>query len=173
MNKCISAFRNTISKVRTGRAAPGLLSGITVKYYGTIIPLNKIASITVEDAHTLKINVFDRSIGPAIEKAIVSSNLGLNPTSDGNYIRVPLPTLTEERRKELIKVVRNEAEMSRVAIRNIRRETNDKIKILLKSKEISEDDEHRLQEEIQNITNTHIQYVDIALVEKEKELMEV
>ncbi|HAB23654.1 MAG: ribosome recycling factor [Pantoea sp.] len=172
MDKCVEAFKNTISKVRTGRASPSLLDGIVVEYYGTPTPLRQLASVTVEDSRTLKINVFDRSMGPAVEKAIMASDLGLNPNSAGSDIRVPLPALTEERRKDLIKIVRGEAEQGRVSVRNVRRDANDKIKALLKDKEISEDDERRTQEEIQKMTDARIKNVDAALAEKEKELME-
>jgi len=172
MDKCVEAFKNTISKVRTGRASPSLLDGIVVEYYGTPTPLRQLASVTVEDSRTLKINVFDRSMGPAVEKAIMASDLGLNPNSAGSDIRVPLPALTEERRKDLIKVVRGEAEQGRVSVRNVRRDANDKIKALLKDKEISEDDERRSQDEIQKMTDVRIKHVDAALAEKEKELME-
>ncbi|MBA2815638.1 ribosome recycling factor [Candidatus Pantoea persica] len=171
MDKCVEAFKNTISKVRTGRASPALLDGIVVEYYGTPTPLRQLASVTVEDSRMLKINVFDRSMGPAVEKAIMASDLGLNPSSAGSDIRVPLPALTEERRKELIKVVRGEAEQGRVSVRNVRRDANDKIKALLKDKEISEDDERRTQDEIQKMTDARIKNVDAALAEKEKELM--
>ena len=172
MEKCVDAFKNTISKVRTGRASPSLLDGIVVPYYGTPTPLRQLASVTVEDSRTLKINVFDRSLSPAVEKAIMTSDLGLNPSSAGSDIRVPLPALTEERRKDLIKIVRGEAEQGRVSVRNVRRDANDKIKALLKDKEISEDDERRSQDEIQKMTDAHIKDVDAALVDKEKELMD-
>ena len=172
MEKCVEAFKTTISKVRTGRASPSLLDGIVVEYYGTPTPLRQLASVTVEDSRTLKINVFDRSLSPAVEKAIMKSDLGLNPSSAGTDIRVPLPALTEERRKDLIKIVRGEAEQGRVSVRNVRRDANDKIKALLKDKEISEDDERRAQDEIQKMTDAHIKKVDAALSEKETELMD-
>ena len=172
MEKCVEAFKNTISKVRTGRASPSLLDGIVVPYYGTPTPLRQLASVTVEDSRTLKINVFDRSLSAAVEKAIMSSDLGLNPSSAGSDIRVPLPALTEERRKDLIKIVRGEAEQGRVSVRNVRRDANDKVKALLKDKEISEDDERRSQDEIQKMTDAHIKDVDAALADKEKELMD-
>ncbi|ORM64180.1 ribosome recycling factor [Pantoea rodasii] len=172
MEKCVDAFKNQISKVRTGRASPSLLDGIVVPYYGTPTPLRQLASVTVEDSRTLKINVFDRSLSPAVEKAIMASDLGLNPSSAGTDIRVPLPALTEERRKDLIKVVRGEAEQGRVSVRNVRRDANDKIKALLKDKEISEDDERRSQDEIQKMTDVYIKNLDAALAEKEKELMD-
>lgn len=172
MEKCVDAFKNNISKVRTGRASPSLLDGIVVPYYGTPTPLRQLASVTVEDSRTLKINVFDRSLSAAVEKAIMTSDLGLNPSSAGTDIRVPLPALTEERRKDLIKIVRGEAEQGRVSVRNVRRDANDKIKALLKDKEISEDDERRSQDEIQKMTDAHIKSVDAALADKEKELMD-
>lgn len=172
MEKCVEAFKNQISKVRTGRASPSLLDGIVVPYYGTPTPLRQLASVTVEDSRTLKINVFDRSLSAAVEKAIMASDLGLNPSSAGSDIRVPLPALTEERRKDLIKIVRGEAEQGRVSVRNVRRDANDKIKALLKDKEISEDDERRSQDEIQKMTDAYIKHVDTALAEKEKELMD-
>ncbi|MFB6326339.1 ribosome recycling factor [Pantoea deleyi] len=172
MEKCVEAFKTTIGKVRTGRASPSLLDGIVVEYYGTPTPLRQLASVTVEDSRTLKINVFDRSLSAAVEKAIMKSDLGLNPSSAGTDIRVPLPALTEERRKDLIKIVRGEAEQGRVSVRNVRRDANDKIKALLKDKEISEDDERRAQDEVQKMTDAYIKKVDAALSEKETELMD-
>lgn len=172
MEKSLEAFKNQISKVRTGRASPSLLDGITVEYYGSATPLRQLANVTVEDSRTLAISVFDRSMSPAIEKAIMASDLGLNPSSAGTVIRVPLPPLTEERRKDLIKVVRGEAEQGRIAVRNVRRDANDKVKALLKDKEISEDDERRSQDDIQKLTDSYIKKVDKALAQKEAELME-
>ena len=172
MDKCVEAFKNQISKIRTGRASPRLLDGIVVEYYGTPTPLRQLASVTVEDSRTLKINVFDRSMGPAVEKAIMASDLGLNPSSAGSDIRVPLPPLTEERRKDLTKIVRGEAEGARVAVRNVRRDANDKVKALLKEKEISEDDDRRSQDDIQKMTDAAIKKIDAALAEKEAELMQ-
>ena len=172
MEKCVEAFKNNIGKVRTGRASPALLDGIVVEYYGTPTPLRQLANVTVEDSRTLKINVFDRSLGPAVEKAIMSSYLGLNPSSAGTDIRVPLPPLTEERRKDLIKVVRGEAEQGRVSVRNVRRDANDKVKALLKDKAIGEDEERRAQDEIQKMTDAYIKKIDAALAEKETELMD-
>ncbi|HEY1847336.1 MAG TPA: ribosome recycling factor [Buttiauxella sp.] len=171
MEKCVEAFKNQIGKIRTGRASPALLDGIVVEYYGTPTPLRQLASVTVEDSRTLKINVFDRSMGPAVEKAIMTSDLGLNPSSAGTDIRVPLPALTEERRKDLIKVVRGEAEQGRVSVRNVRRDANDKVKALLKDKEISEDDDRRSQDDVQKLTDAAIKKIDTALAEKEDELM--
>ncbi|QCT19964.1 ribosome recycling factor [Jejubacter calystegiae] len=172
MDKCVEAFKNQISKIRTGRASPSLLDGIMVEYYGAPTPLRQLASVTVEDTRTLKVNVFDRSISAAVEKAIMTSDLGLNPSSAGSDIRVPLPPLTEERRKDLIKVVRGDAEDARVSVRNVRRNANDKVKALLKDKEISEDDERRSQDEVQKLTDAAIKKIDAALADKEKELME-
>ncbi|MGF6561201.1 ribosome recycling factor [Erwinia aphidicola] len=172
MEKCVEAFKNNISKIRTGRASPAILDGIMVDYYGSATPLRQLASVTVEDSRTLKINVFDRSISNAVEKAIMSSDLGLNPMSAGTDIRVPLPALTEERRKDLIKIVRGEAEQGRVSVRNVRRDANDKVKALLKDKEISEDDDRRSQEDIQKMTDVGIKKIDAALAEKEAELMD-
>ncbi|WP_437610276.1 ribosome recycling factor [Erwinia sp. V71] len=172
MDKCVEAFKNHISKVRTGRASPSILDGIVVEYYGTPTPLRQLANVTVEDSRTLKINVFDRSLSAAMEKAIMASDLGLNPSSAGTDIRVPLPPLTEERRKDLIKVVRGEAEQGRVSVRNVRRDANDKVKALLKDKEVSEDEERRSQDDIQKMTDAYIKKIDTALAEKEAELME-
>lgn len=172
MDKCVEAFKTNISKIRTGRASPSILDGIMVDYYGSATPLRQLASVTVEDSRTLKINVFDRSISAAVEKAIMTSDLGLNPSSAGTDIRVPLPALTEERRKDLIKIVRAEAEQGRVSVRNVRRDANDKVKALLKDKEISEDEERRSQDEIQKMTDACIKKVDAALADKEAELMD-
>ena len=172
MEKSVEAFKTQISKIRTGRASPSILDGIMVEYYGSATPLRQLASVTVEDSRTLAINLFDRSLGSAVEKAIMSSDLGLNPSSAGSVIRVPLPPLTEERRKDLIKVVRGEAEQGRVAVRNVRRDANDKVKALLKDKEISEDEDRRSQDDIQKMTDAYIKLLDAALADKEKELME-
>ncbi|WP_431225250.1 ribosome recycling factor [Serratia sp. L9] len=172
MEKSVEAFKNQISKIRTGRASPSILDGIMVEYYGSATPLRQLANVTVEDSRTLAINLFDRSLGQAVEKAIMSSDLGLNPSSAGSVIRVPLPPLTEERRKDLIKVVRGEAEQGRVAVRNVRRDANDKVKALLKDKEISEDEDRRSQDDIQKMTDAYIKLLDAALADKEKELMD-
>lgn len=173
MDKSVDALKNTLAKIRTGRAHPSLLDGITVEYYGAPTPLKQLASITSEDARTLAITVFDKQVTQAVEKAIMTSDLGLNPASAGTVIRVPLPPLTEERRRDLVKIVRGEAEQGRVAIRNIRRDANNDIKALLKEKEISEDDERRAQDEVQKLTDAAVKNVDALLEAKEKELMEV
>lgn len=172
MDKSVEALKSQINKVRTGRASPSLLDGIVVEYYGAPTPLNQVANVVAEDGRTLAITVFDRTLAPAVEKAIMASDLGLNPSSAGAIIRVPLPPLTEERRKDLIKVVRGDAEQGRVSIRNIRRDANDKVKALLKDKEISEDDERRSQDDIQKLTDMFIKKIDDALALKEAELME-
>lgn len=172
MDKSVEALKSQINKVRTGRASPALLDGIVVEYYGAPTPLNQVANVVAEDGRTLAITVFDRTLAPAVEKAIMASDLGLNPSSAGTIIRVPLPPLTEERRKDLIKVVRGDAEQGRVSVRNIRRDANDKIKALLKDKEISEDDERRSQDDIQKLTDMFIKKIDDALALKETELME-
>jgi len=173
MEKSVEALKNQLSKIRTGRAHPSLLDGISVSYYGADTPLRQVANVSSEDARTLMITVFDRSMIQAVEKAILQSDLGLNPIGAGTSIRVPLPPLTEERRRDLVKVVRGEAEGARVAVRNIRRDANADLKALLKEKEISEDDERRAAEEIQKITDVWVKKVDEVLAAKEKELMEV
>lgn len=173
MEKCVDAFKNHISKVRTGRASPSLLDGIQIEYYGTLTPLRQLANIIAEDSRTLAITVFDRALAPAVEKAIMASDLGLNSSSAGTVIRVPLPPLTEERRRDLIKVVRAEAEQGRVSVRNVRRDANDKVKALLKDKTIGEDEDRRSQDEIQKLTDAWIKKLDSALAEKEAELMEI
>ncbi|MFP3013495.1 MAG: ribosome recycling factor [Arsenophonus sp. NC-QC1-MAG3] len=172
MWKSVESFKNQINKIRTGRASPSLLDGIMVKCYGSATPLRQLANITTEDSCTLAITVFDRTLAPAVEKAIIASDLGLNPSSAGTIIRLSLPPLTEERRKNLIKVIRNDAEQGRVSVRNRRRDANDKIKILLKDKKISDDLERRAQDEIQKLTDNYIMKIDESLEEKEKELME-
>ncbi|WP_375055472.1 ribosome recycling factor [Zobellella sp. DQSA1] len=173
MEKSVEALKTQMNKVRTGRAHPSLLDTIYVDYYGTSTQLKQVGNITTEDSRTLAVTVFDRSMIQAVEKAIMSSDLGLNPASAGTTIRIPLPPLNEERRKDLIKVVRHEAEQGRVAIRNIRRDANGDLKALLKDKEISEDDDRRAQDDIQKLTDLYIKLVDEALTAKEKELMEI
>lgn len=173
MEKSVEALKGQLTKVRTGRAHPSLLDGIMVSYYGADTPLRQVGNVSIEDARTLAITVFDKSLTAAVEKAIMASDLGLNPMSAGTVIRVPLPPLTEERRKSLVKLVRNEAEGGRVAVRNIRRDANADLKSLQKDKEISEDDERRATDEIQKITDSFIKRIDEVLAEKEKELMEV
>lgn len=172
MEKSLEAFRGHIAKIRTGRAQPSLLDAIQVEYYGAATPLRQLANVVAEDARTLAVTVFDRSLISAVEKAILTSDLGLNPSSAGTTIRVPLPPLTEERRRDLIKIVKSEGEQGKVAIRNVRRDANDKIKALLKDKEISENDQHKAEEIIQKVTDSYIKKVDEILADKEKELMD-
>ncbi|WP_025563189.1 ribosome recycling factor [Psychromonas sp. SP041] len=173
MNKSIESFKSQLAKVRTGRAHPSLLDGIMVPYYGSNTPLRQVGNVSTEDARTLTITVFDATLIAAVEKAIMGSNLGLNPMSAGTVIRIPLPPLTEERRKDLIKVVRGEAESTRVAIRNIRRDANGDFKELEKEKEISEDQQRQGEELVQKVTNESIKKVDEVLAVKEAELLEV
>ena len=173
MEKSVEALKNQLTKIRTGRAHPSLLDSISVSYYGSDTPLRQVANVSAEDSRTLMITVFDRSMIQAVEKAIMQSDLGLNPIGAGTSIRVPLPALTEERRKDFIKVVRNEAEGARVAVRNIRRDANADLKTLLKDKEIGEDDERKAVDEVQKLTDAFVKKVDEVLADKEKELMEV
>jgi ribosome recycling factor len=173
MLKSFESLKTEMSKIRTGRAHPSLLEQVKVSYYGTDTPLNQVASVNVLDARTLGVNAFDKSSVPDIEKAIMNANLGLNPVTTGELIRVPLPPLTEERRKDLIKVVRAEAEKARVAIRNIRRDANSSCKELVKEKMITEDDEHKAEDQIQKLTNENIATVDKSLEQKEAEMMEI
>ena len=173
MARSIDALRQELGKVRTGRAHPSLLDHIRVSYYGSEMPLNQVANVSVQDARTLGVAPFDKSMAGSIEKAIRDSDLGLNPVTAGNLIRVPLPALTEERRKDLIKVVRHEAEAARVAIRNVRREANHALKELVKDKTASEDQERRAEEDVQKLTDKFIAEVDKLLQAKEADLMEI
>ena len=173
MDKSIEAYRLELAKIRTGRAHPSLLDHIKVDYYGSESPLSQAANINVEDARTLTVTPWDKSMVQPIEKAIMEPDLGLNPATSGTVIRIPLPPLTEERRKDLIKVVRGEAEHARVAIRNIRRDANHTLKELVKEKEISEDDERRAESDVQTLTDQHIKKVDEMLADKEKDMMEI
>jgi ribosome recycling factor len=173
MNKTIEAFKTDLAKVRTGRAHPGLLDHVMVDYYGAQTPINQVAKITLIDARTIGVVPFEKKMIQAVDKAIRSSDLGLNPATAGETIRVPMPLLTEERRKELTKIVRHEAENARVAIRNLRRDANHSLKEWLKKKEVSENDERRAQDEVQKLTDQHIAMVDKLLQQKEAELMAV
>lgn len=173
MNKALEALDGRLCKIRTGRAQPALLDGIMVDYYGSPTPLRQVAQVNVEDARTLKLSVFDRNAIKAVEKAIQQSELGLNPVVAGVEIRVPLPPLTEERRKELVKVVKAEVEQTKVEIRNIRRDANAEIKDLQKNKEISEDEQRSGEEKIQKTTDASIKKSDDLLAAKQKELMEI
>ena len=173
MLKSIESLKSEMSKIRTGRAHPSLLEHVKVSYYGSDTPLNQLAGINVVDARTLGVSAYDKSSVPDIEKAIMNADLGLNPVTTGELIRVPLPPLTEERRKDLIKVVRAEAEKARVAIRNIRRDANSSCKELVKEKMITEDDERKAESQIQKITDEHIGSVDKSLEQKEAEMLEI
>lgn len=173
MGKSIDSLSNELSKIRTGRANARLLDHVMVEYYGNQVPINQAATVAVEDARTIAITPWEGPLVPIIEKAIMSSDLGLNPTTAGTVIRVIMPPLTEERRKDLVRVVKQEAEKARVAIRNIRRDANADFKELLKEKEISEDQEHQAQDEIQKLTDQFIKEIESILGQKEKDLMEV
>ena len=172
MQKTLEALESTFSKVRTGRAHPGMLSGVMVSYYGSPTPLNQVASVNVEDSRTLLVQPFERTMVQAIDKAIREADLGLNPMT-ADVIRVPMPALTEETRKDMQKLARGEAENSRVSIRNIRRDMMNDIKELAKEKEISEDDERRASDDIQKITDKYIETIDSRLSKKETDLMSV
>ena len=173
MLKSLESLKTDMAKIRTGRAHPSLLEQVKVKYYGSDTPLNQVASVNVVDARTLGINAYDKGSIPDIEKAIMNANLGLNPVTAGEVIRVPLPPLTEERRKDLIKVVRSEAEQARVAIRNIRRDANSSCKELIKEKMITEDDDRKAEGRIQKLTDEHIALIDKSLDLKEAEMLEI
>lgn len=173
MKKTIESLKVDMTKVRTGRANAGFLDHVQVDYYGTLTPLSQVASVTTSDSRTIMVTPWEKSMVAAVEKAILNSDLGLNPATAGSAIRVPMPPLTEERRKELIKVVRGEGEQSKVSIRNIRRDANNQLKDLVKDKSISEDDERRAGEVIQKLTDKYIAEVDVVLAAKEKDLMEI
>ena len=173
MQKTIESFQNNLSKIRTGRANTSLLDHISIDYYGTLTPLSQVAAINVADSSTLTIQPYEKNLSVVIEKVIRESDLGLNPVSVGDLIRVPMPPLTEERRKDLIKVVKSEGETSKISVRNIRRDSNDELKKLTKNKEISEDEERRLQDIIQKNTNTFIAEIDTMIDVKEKDLLTI
>ena len=173
MHKSLDAFKADLSKVRTGRAHAGLLDHVSVDYYGSQMPIPKVASVSLLDARTLGVSPWEKKMLGAIEKAIRESDLGLNPASQGDMVRVPMPALTEERRRDLIKVIKHEGENAKVAVRNARRDANHALKELLKSKSVSEDEERRAQEEIQKLTDKHIADIDKMIAAKEAELMAV
>lgn len=173
MAKSVASLKQELTKIRTGRAHTSLLDHITVEYYGSQVPLNQVSNVNVEDPRTLTVTPWDKDMVQPIEKAILSSDLGLNPATAGTVIRVPLPALTEERRKDMIRVVRQEAEGGRIAVRNIRRDAIGDVKDLLKEKLIGEDDEHRAEDEIQVLTDKYVAQIDQVLAEKESELMEI
>ena len=173
MLKSLDALKNDLSKVRTGRAHTGLLDHVMVEYYGSMVSVNQVANISLGDARTINVQPYEKPMIGKVEKAIRDGDLGLNPATNGDLIRVPMPMLTEERRKDLIKVVRTEGEAAKVAMRNIRRDANDALKKLIKDKEISEDDERRAQDEVQKITDKYIAEIDKLLQLKEADLMAV
>jgi ribosome recycling factor len=173
MGKSVESLHTELAKIRTGRAHPSLLDHVTVEYYGAETPMAQVANISVEDSRTLTITPWEKDMVAAIEKAIMKSDLGLNPATAGTIIRIPMPQLTEERRRDLVRVVKNEAEGGRVAVRNIRRDANSDFKDLLKEKEISEDESRQAEDRIQKLTDTYVAKVDEALAAKEKELMEI
>ncbi|EGV18738.1 ribosome recycling factor [Thiocapsa marina] len=173
MAKSVEALSHELAKIRTGRAHPSLLDHVMVSYYGSEMPIRQVANVSAEDARTLAVTPWERNMVQAVEKAIMQSDLGLNPNTAGTVIRVPMPALTEERRRDLIKVARNEAEQARVAVRNIRRDANHDLKELVKDKMISEDEERRGQELVQKLTDQYIKDVDAVLAEKEADLMSI
>ncbi len=173
MQKALTALTSAFNKIRTGRAHPSILDNVMVSYYGSDVPLNQVANINVEDGRTLSLIPWEKPMIPEVEKAIMKSDLGLNPVTSGEIIRVPMPALTEETRKEFIRKARNEAEQARVSIRNVRRDANNHLKELLKDKDISEDDERRGADEIQKLTDKHIAEVDVVLKAKEVDLSEI
>jgi ribosome recycling factor len=173
MQKSLEALKADLGKVRTGRAHTGLLDHITVDYYGTQTPLNQVATLSLPDARTIAVTPYEKRLAGAIEKAIRDSDLGLNPSSMGDLVRVPMPALTEERRKDLIKVVKHEAENAKVAVRNVRRDANTHLKDLLKDKQVAEDEERRAQDDVQKLTDRYIAEIDKMLHAKEAELMAV
>ena len=173
MQKSLESLKTDLGKVRTGRAHIGILDHVQVEYYGSMVPLSQVANVTLMDARTLGVQPWEKPMVAKVEKAIRDADLGLNPATMGELIRVPMPPLTEERRKELIKVVKGEGENTKVAVRNLRRDANNSLKEALKKKEVSEDDERRAQDEIQKLTDRYVAEVDKLLVEKEKDLMAI
>lgn len=173
MTQSIEAYKNTLSKIRTGRANPGILDTVMVEYYGSMTALNQVANVSLLDARTLSVQAWEKDMTPKIEKAIRDSDLGLNPAAMGELIRVPMPPMTEERRVELTKVVRAEAENARIAVRNLRRDANDAVKRLQKEKEITEDDQKRAEAQVQKLTDKFVSQIDTITADKEKEIMSV
>ncbi|MCH9645820.1 MAG: ribosome recycling factor [Proteobacteria bacterium] len=173
MGKSVDSLEANLGKIRAGRAHPSLLEQVQVEYYGSMVPLSQVGNIAAEDSRTLKVSVWEKDMSAAVEKAIMTSDLGLNPQAMGQVIRIPLPPLTEERRRDLVKVVRDEAENAKIAIRNIRRDANSDFKDLLKEKEISEDEARKAEESIQKITDASVKEVETKLAEKENSLLEI
>jgi ribosome recycling factor len=173
MDASIAAFKNTLTKIRTGRANPGLLDTVHVDYYGSSVPLSQVANVSLLDSRTISVQPWEKGMGAKIEKAIRESDLGLNPASMGDLIRVPMPPMSEERRKEMTKLVRHEAENAKIAIRNLRRDANEHVKKLVKDKIASEDEQKRAEGDVQKVTDKHIAEIDQLVASKEKEIMEV
>jgi ribosome recycling factor len=173
MQQSVEAFKSSLTKVRTGRANPGLLDTVQVEYYGSMLPISQVANVSLLDARTIGVAPWEKGMGAKIEKAIRDSDLGLNPASQGDLIRVPMPPMTEERRKELTKVVRGEGEHAKIAIRNLRRDANEGVKKLVKDKQASEDEERRAQDDIQKFTDRYIAEVDKLVTSKEQDIMAV
>jgi len=173
MGKSVDSLRNELIKIRTGRAHPSLLDQLVVDYYGTDTPINQVANVTVEDSRTLAVAPWEKQMVAVVEKAIINSGLGLNPATTGNLIRIPMPPLTEERRRELVKVVKGDGESAKIAVRNIRRDANGDFKDLLKEKDISEDESRDAEDSVQKLTDKFVSSVDEVIAVKEKELMEI
>ena len=173
MAKSIDALKNDLQKIRTGRAHPGILDQVSVDYYGSMVPISQVANVTLMDARTISVQPWEKGMGAKIEKAIRESDLGLNPAAQGDLLRVPMPALTEERRRELTKVVRHEGENTKVAVRNLRRDANEHLKKLLKDKAVSEDDERRAQDEVQRLTDRVVAEIDRLVQAKEAEVLAV
>jgi ribosome recycling factor len=173
MDQSIAAFKNTLTKIRTGRANPGLLDTVHVDYYGSSLPISQVANVSLLDARTISVQPWEKGMGAKIEKAIRESDLGLNPASMGDLIRVPMPAMSEERRKEMTKLVRHEAENAKIAIRNLRRDANEHVKKLVKDKIATEDELKRAEADVQKVTDKHIAEIDQLVASKEKEIMEV
>lgn len=173
MVKSLEALKISLSKIRTGRAHAGILDHVMVEYYGSPVPISQVANVNLIDARNINVQVWEKNMAGPVEKAIRDSDLGLNPVSMGDSIRVPMPALTEERRRDLTKVVRTEGEDSKIAVRNLRRDANDTLKKLVKDKEISEDDERRMQDDVQKLTDKHVAEIDKLVAQKEAEIMTV
>jgi ribosome recycling factor len=173
MGKSLDSLKSNLAKIRTGRASTGLLDHIEVEYYGSMVPLNQVANVTLVDGRNLNVQVWEKHMANVVEKAIRDSDLGLNPQAMGESIRVPMPALTEERRRDLTKVVKGEGEDAKIAVRNLRRDANDTLKRLVKEKEISEDDERRSQERVQKLTDQYVAEIDKLIAQKEAEIMTV
>ncbi len=173
MEQSIAAFKNNLSKIRTGRANPALLDAVQVEYYGSMVPLSQVANVALLDARTISVQPWEKGMGAKIEKAIRESDLGLNPASMGDLIRVPMPPMSEERRREMTKLVKSEGEQAKVAVRNLRRDANEAVKKLVKDKQASEDDQKRAEGDIQKVTDRHIAEIDQMVASKEQEIMAV